>query len=75
MLKHIELIITFFTALGSAWNTTNGSISTLLLQVSLVAVLAKCNGVYLGLGKTSKALLITSTFSDITSNFEYYPMS
>jgi len=32
------------------------------------------NGLYLGLGKTNKAFLVTSVFSNITFNFEFYSM-
>jgi len=35
---------------------------------------AKHNGLYLGLEKTGKALLITYVFSNLTFNFKFYTM-
>ena len=34
----------------------------------------ECNGLYLGLGKTGKALLITSVSSNLTFKFKFYSM-
>jgi len=45
-----------------------------LCQRALAPLLRNDTGLYLGLEKTDKALLITSIFSNIAFNFEFCPM-
>ena len=42
--------------------------------MSISAIIVQRNGLYLGLGKTGKGLLITPVFFSLTFKFEFYSL-